>query len=253
MPRPLHLLAGLVLCLWASMAAGALENRLFDLQHRRAEDVIAQLRELYGSAIQLSANGQTLVVRATPERLTEIEALLPQIDQPPRQVRLTLREGTLASRNGFDGRPGRVYSTTRDALRSVTVQDQQSARIASGQITRAPVAARGGWNPAVVLEEVDQTSGFLVQPTVLSDDQVELRITAIRNQPASGRLERETANITTVRRVRAGEWVELGAEQHSTRTPETSRVFSSRSRDDRVWELQAEVLPAPASPDRTRP
>jgi type II secretory pathway component GspD/PulD (secretin) len=89
------------------MAAGALENRLFDLQHRRAEDVIAQLRELYGSAIQLSANGQTLVVRATPERVTEIEALLPQIDQPPRQVHAA---------RGHAGEPQRFRRASRPRL-----------------------------------------------------------------------------------------------------------------------------------------
>lgn len=243
MPKPLRLLAGLILCLYATLAAGALENRVFELENRRADEVIPQLRDLYGSEIQLSAMGQTLVVRAKPARLSEIETLLRQIDRPPRQVRLSLRHRSTAKPDGSDRYSAGVYSSGRDSTRSVTVLDQQVAQISSGQIARLPVAERGGWSPAVLLEEVEMTSGFLVQPSVLSDDQVELQITAVRDEPLRGRRDYDTADITTVRRVRSGEWVTLGEEHQRRSTRGTSRLFGSQLHDNRLWEVKAEVLP----------
>ncbi len=234
-----------MLYLCASIAVGAPENRVFELEHRRADDVIAQLRDLYGNEPRLSANGQSLVVRAEPEQLAEIERLVWQIDQPLRQVQISLRQRNMASGSRRDGYSSRIYSTGRDSTRSVTVQDQQFAQISSGQITRLPVAARGGWNPAVVLKEADLSSGFLVRPTVLSEDQVELEITALHNNHLRGRLDIDTAGVTTIRRVQPGEWVELGAEQQTARTPGNGRVYSSGLNGNRLWEVQVEVLHLP--------
>lgn len=245
MQKPLHLLVSLIMCLCASMAVGAAENRVFELEHRRASDIIPQLRDLYGSEPRLSANGQSLVVRAEPEQLSEIETLLQRIDQPPRQVRLSLRHSSVANSNSREGYSSRSYSTGRDSTRHITVQDQQFALISSGQITRLPVAARGGWSPAVALEDVDISSGFLVRPTVLSEDQVELQITAIHNEPHLGRPAYETADVTTVRRVKPGEWVALGAEDRRRSARGSNRVYGSQLHGNRLWEVQVEVLPLP--------
>lgn len=243
MPKPRHLLASILLSLSAGMAAGAPENRLFVLEHRRADTVIDQLRSLYGNDLRLSANGQNLVVRAEPEQLTEIETLLPQLDRPPRQVRLSLRH--IANGNTRAGHSDQVYSTGRQSTQSLTVQDQQVAQISSGQMTRLPVAVRGGWNPAVLVEEVDISSGFLVRPTVLSEHQVELRITAIHNEPYRGRGSEETAQMTTVRRVQPGEWVALGTEDQRRSARGSNRVYGSQLHGNRRWEMQVEVLPEP--------
>ncbi len=245
MLKPRYLLTSLLLCLCASIAVGAPETWVFDLEHRRADEIIVRLRELYGREPRLSADGQSLVVRAEVEQLSEIATLLQQIDQPPRQVRLSLRHSSVASSNSREGYSSRSYSTGRDSTRHITVQDQQFAQISSGHITRLPVAARGGWNPAVLLNEVNISSGFLVQPTVLSEDQVELRITAIHNEPHRGGRSDETAEVTTVRRVQPGEWVELGAEDQRRSARGNNRIYGSQLHGDRRWEVHVEVLPSP--------
>ncbi|NBC49533.1 MAG: hypothetical protein GVY22_16485 [Gammaproteobacteria bacterium] len=245
MPKPLRLLAGLVLCLCAGLAASALENRVFELEHQRADAVVPQLQDLYGGEIQLSATGQTLVVRAQSERLSEIETLLQRIDRPPRQVQLSLRHRSTAKPSGRDRYSAGVYSTGRDSTRSVTVLDGQVAQISSGRIARVPIAERGGWSPAVLLEEIKMTSGFLIQPSVISNDQVELRITAVQDGPLRGRGDYETADLTTVRRVRSGEWVELGEEHQRRSARGTNRVYGSQLHDNRLWEVKVDVLPAP--------
>ncbi len=234
----------LVLLLATPLAVGAPENHVFELENRPAADVVPQLRNLYGDGIQLSPDGQNLMVRAEPEELAEIKSLLKQIDQPVRQVRLSLRHRQVTSRDGNRNTGSRTYSTTQASTRSLVVQDRQIARISSGRIARLPVAARGGKDPMVILEEVDMTSGFLVRPSVLSDDQVELHITAIRNEPIKGRPDYETAGVVTIRRVNPGEWVPLGEERRSTSSRSESQVYSTQSGRNRLWEVKVDVLPA---------
>ncbi|MEQ6885446.1 secretin N-terminal domain-containing protein [Salicola sp. Rm-C-2C1-2] len=239
------ILIGLLLFLAMPGAFAATESHVFELENRRAQTVVPQLRNLYGDEITLSPDGQNLMVRAKPEQLAEIKSLLSQIDQPVRRMRLALRHREMAS--GEDDRTGseRVYSTQRASTRSLVVQDQQIAQISSGRIARLPVAARGGKDPMVIVEEVAMTSGFLVRPSVLSDDQVELHITAIRNEPIPGKPGYETAGVVTIRRVTPGEWVELGKERRSARSQNNSRVHSTQSKGNRLWEVKIEVLPAP--------
>lgn len=231
----------LLLLLMASPAAmGAPESHVFKLENRTADEVAPQLRNLYGDEVELSPDGQNLMIRAEPEQLAEIKSLLKQIDQPARQVRLSLRHRSAAS---GDDDNSRTYSTEKSSSRSLVVQDQQIARISSGRIARLPVAARGGKDPMAILEEVDMTSGFLVRPSVLSKDQVELHITAIRNEPVQGRPDYETAGVVTIRRASPGEWVELGEERRSVQSQEGSRVYRTQSRGNRLWEVKVEVLP----------
>lgn len=238
------ILACLSLLLAIPAAFAAPESHVFELENRRAQTVVPQLRNLYGDDIKLSPDGQNLMVRAEPEQLAEIKTLLRQIDQPIRQVRLSLRHRDMASGEDDSRSSKRVYSTRKDSTRSLVVQDQQIAQISSGRIARLPVAARGGRNPMVILEEVDMTSGFLVRPSVLSEDQVELHITAIRNEPIPGQPDYETAGVVTIRRVNPGEWVELGKERRSARTQQGSRVYSTQSKGNRLWEVKVNVLPA---------
>ncbi|XOZ33006.1 secretin N-terminal domain-containing protein [Halomonadaceae bacterium KBTZ08] len=233
----------LALLLAAPSAFSAPESEVFKLDNRKAHTVVPQLRNLYGEAIQLSPDGQNLMVRAEAEQLAEIESLLKRIDQPVRQVRLSLRHRTMATSDSNKGTQSRSYSTQKDSVRSLVVQDRQLARISSGRIARLPVAARGGKDPMVVLEEVDMTSGFLVRPTVLSKEQVELHITALRNEPVQSRPGYQTAGVVTIRRVTPGEWVELGEERRSSRSQANSRVYATQSENDRYWEVKVEVLP----------
>ena len=239
-----HLIPLLLLLILAAPAAmGAGESHVFKLDNRPASEVVPQLRNLYGDGIQLSPDGQNLMVRAEPEQLAEIKSLLKQIDQPARQVRLQLRHRNVSGEDSDNRGNRRTYSTEKSSTRSLVVQDQQIARISSGRIARLPVAARGGKDPMVILEEVDMTSGFLVRPSVLSKDQVELHITAIRKEPIQGQPDYETAGVVTIRRVDPGEWVELGEERRSVQSQEGSRVYSTRSREERLWEVKVEVLP----------
>lgn len=231
------LTAALLLVLAAS-ASSEPEVHVFELENRTASSLVPQLQSLYkGDKIVFSPDGQSLMVRAEAEQLAEIDQLLRTLDVPARQLRISLRE-----RQGQTERQGsRQYSTQDQAHQSLTLQDGQIASIRSGKIRRLPVAVRGGSDPVALLEEVDQTSGFLVQANVLSEQQVELQITAIRNDPVVGMPGHETAAVVTLRRVSPGEWVTLG-EESRTRESNGRRVISTESTNTRRWQLRVELL-----------
>lgn len=241
MPARQRGLITLILMLLATTVAAAPETHVFDLEHRRASSVLPQLRGLYGDDATFSPDGQKLMVRAEAEQLAEIDQLLRTLDEPPRQVRLEVRHrDRVSDSRGVDSE--RVYSTRRDSVRSITIKDGQMASISSGTVTRVPVAARGGEHPAAVLEEVDLSSGFLVRPSVISDDQVELQITALRNEPIENVTDYHTAGVVTVRRARPGEWVRLGGERSAHQSREGSRVYASSGKKDRIWEVRTQIL-----------
>ena len=243
MRTPTLILLALALVFTASSAQAGREVHVFELEHRQAESVIPQLQRLYGGdEVSLSPDGQNLMVRATAEQLAEIDQLLRRLDEPPSQVRLNLRHRDLRS-SDEDQRSRRVISTHRESQQSITVQDGEVARISSGAVRRLPVALRGGSDPAALLEEVDMSSGFLVRPSVISPQQVELQITAVRNEPVTGMPDYETAGVMTIRRVSPGEWVELGEERQQIQTREGSRVYRTggEREGNRLWEIQVEV------------
>jgi len=235
----------LILLLTVPPALADTEVHVFELENRRAQSLIPQLQSLYGGDdVVFSPDGQRLMVRATPEQLAEIDQLLRHIDVAARQLRITVREssgGEASSQN----RQNRTRSTGSQRTQTLTVEDGQIASIRSGRISALPVAVQGGDNPAAILEKVDQTSGFLVEASVLSEEMVELRITAMRNDPVVGMPGHETAAVVTMRRASTGEWVNLGQETREQQARSGSRVISSQaaSSDNRSWDIKVDVLP----------
>ncbi|AXS83403.1 MULTISPECIES: secretin N-terminal domain-containing protein [Marinobacter] len=254
---PLYLLLAALLGLCSSHAMAQAETRDYQLNNRSAEDVAAQVRQLYqGSSVAVTARGAQLVVRGEPELLDEIGRLVDTLDVAPVQLRITVRSrtDTGGKRSGAGlSAPGgrvelsaqrRVTSTGSTRERTLVMQDGQSAHITSGQIRTIPVAVRGGRNPAAFLEQVETRSGFLVSPQVISNQAVELSIVSFEEDPAS--LDGyETEAVVTIRRVEPGQWVSLGSTATSSareRSGITYQVNSSRS-DNRSFEVRVDLLP----------
>lgn len=85
----------LCLPLAPSLAQGSLT--LIDLRHRQAEEIIPILEPHLDEGEGLSGSGNRLVLRASPERATELRQLIRQLDTEQRQLRISVRRGRLES------------------------------------------------------------------------------------------------------------------------------------------------------------
>lgn len=254
---PVRLLI-LALCLIPTLVLGAQGNRTFTLENRPAQEVADQLRALYPEdELTMAAQGNQLVTRGEPAVLEEISQLIRTMDVAPVQLRITVRNTaqTMGKRQGggvstshgkvvtIQGE-SRTISTQRNRERNVVVQDGQSAHISSGQVRTLPVAIQGGRNPAAIYQQVDIRSGFIVTPQRISDQQIQISITAFENVPDSGMEGYETDAVVTQRRVEPGEWVEVGGSKEtgsSERSGITYTVGGDRQ-DNQRFEVKVDIL-----------
>ena len=248
----------LLLTLLPALVLAAPENRTFTLENRPAREVADQLRSLYPEGeLTMAAQGTQLVTRAEPEVLDEIGQLIRTMDVAPVQLRITVRSGgqVQGKRAGGGVSTGhgnvvtiqgqsRTISTQSRQERNVVVQDGQSAHISSGQVQTLPVAIRGGRNPAAIYQQVDIRSGFIVTPQRISDQQIELSITAFEGMPDSGMDGYETDAVVTQRRVAPGEWVDVGGTETSRQGQQsgiTYQVGGSRQ-ENQQFEVKVDIL-----------
>lgn len=248
----------LLFLLMAQVALAAPQVRTFSLNNRPAQDVAAQLRQLYpGDQINITAQGQQMVVRAEPQILDEVQQLIGTMDVAPAQLRITVRSGhggssqsqgggvTINNGNVTVQGQSKTITTRRNQEQTLVVQDGQSAHIKSGQVSALPVAIQGGRDPAVILKQVDISSGFLITPQVISDQQVQVQITAFDNTP-QGDLPQgyETEAVVTIRRVNPGQWFQLGgteSRQAGNQSGITHEV-RGKSHQSQQFDVKVDVL-----------
>lgn len=256
-PRLLRVMLFMVTFAFSAAALAEPETRIYQLNNRTADDVSQQIRALYQDApVTVTARGRQLVARGEPLILDEIGMLISTLDVPPIQMRISVRYqqdiGGKQSGGGVSISRGqanvqverRTISTNSNTERQLVVQDGQSAHITSGNVRSLPFAIQGGRNPALILEQVETRSGFVVSPQAISDQAVELSIVSFEEDPAA-LPGYETEALMTVRRVQPGQWVSLGG----TRTHEvheregiTYRVTGNQAENQSI-DVKVDILP----------
>lgn len=272
---------GAVLALLAACApvvAAAQEMQVIELHHRLADAVIPTLQPLLAPGGVLTGTDNLLFVRTSPSNLEQIRQAVAALDRPPRQLTITVGQGTLSAdqRAGVRGSasiaggdvqvgvnrpPAEVdavavegrYATRRASLSNVSsvtaiegtetyIMVGQSAPVTSTQVTG------GWWGPAVTqtTEYQDASTGFYVTARV-NGDAVTLDLAPQQqrfNGPASDR-RRNSAGLSTRLSGRLGEWIFVGgssdAGQGSSRGTLTWGTHGRDSRYD-VW-VRVEAVP----------
>jgi len=98
--RILLLMVLLPLALW-SMAEERLE--IIPLRHRTAEQLLPQLTPFVEPTGVINGRGDTLYLRASSGNRAEIMRLIENLDQPARQLLISVRHGDSAQRHGQGG------------------------------------------------------------------------------------------------------------------------------------------------------
>lgn len=217
--KRLHRLILLSLLLLSPHAAADYPLEIIELQSRTLDEVLPLVQPFAGPDGTVTGMGGKLVVRAAPARLAEIRRILAELDQPPRQLRITVGKADDVARGsrGYNasadirvgdngqisinspGRPvedsrasltlrDRETTTTRNSRQFVTAMEGQPAWIDRG--VRVPYQSAQGYygdgRPVyrTTTEFVDVTQGFYVVPRVHGET-VTLDILQQDNRPAS--------------------------------------------------------------------
>jgi type II secretory pathway component GspD/PulD (secretin) len=265
---------------WLTMGglavASAQELQIIELRHRLAEQLLPALQPLVEPGGAITGMDAMLFVRTSPSNFEQIRQAVAMLDRQPRQLRITVGQGTVATESGSAvrgsatvgsgdvqvgvnrppaGEPGVAvtarHGTQRADLRnvsSVAALEGSETFIAIGQsapVTTTQVTPGWGGPTVQTTEYRDASTGFFATPRV-SGDVVTLDLSPTQQRFSGPPSDRRvaTAGITTQVRGRLGEWIPVGGSTGSNRS-DTSGLLTWGRRSDyssySVWVKVEEV------------
>ncbi len=220
-----------------------METRIIDTLG--GESLIPVIEPLLIEGGRISHYRGRLVIRTSAENLAEISALIAEIDQPPRPVRITLRRDARSSDTGrdtsvqieadSDGRVGgRAQASQQQRTQQrrddyhITTLDGHEAFIDRGQLLQLAGYAPGSREILPLLQ------GIAVRPRRLPDGRVQVEINQrFEEQRASGQLETQAAQSTLL--LQPAQWYPLGSLQQ-----DNSRLAPGH-RSDQAQHINLEI------------
>jgi len=229
------------------------------LTNRPAFEIMPLLAPLLGDTAQLVDNGTNLLVKTTPDRLAEIQAIVKQLDVRQSNLVITVmqsRQTTAEELNAAAGVQlnvpvnapsrsggrifGHVYQTqdknADQNIQTVRTMEGVPAHIKAGNIYPAQFFATYGY--ATATDYAEATTGFAVIPR-LAGDQVILSVSPWSDR-MNGRGQIETQNAQSSIRMNLGEWVELGGIGENSSSFNSARV-NTRQAGERQMHILVKV------------
>jgi type II secretory pathway component GspD/PulD (secretin) len=247
---------------------------VIELKSRPYEEILPLVQPFVGSDGTVTGMGSRLVIKAAPERVTEIKRLLAGFDRPPRRLRIMVSNGDdrVRSSSGYrasadiktgNGQisinsPGHPVDSSRGELRvhdrrSTTRQSSQQfvqamegqpAYISSG--LRVPLQTTERYYDGGIpyqrstTQLHDVTRGFYVVPRV-SGDTVTLEIAQHSDQPGRRYGVVDTQRVDSVVNGRLGEWIDLGGLDATETARQGGLARSVNSQQGRLQGIQVKV------------
>ena len=238
-------LAGLLRRCWllpvawivAGVVSAAPTTEIIPLTHGLAETLIPVVQPMLQESERVSAYGSQLIIRAEPERIAEIRALVKDLDAKPSRLRISVASSgeTSGETDGYrvDGRIGnrsgglvigdpRQGNSTRiirretrgesDGVRQVTANEGYPVYIQSGQ--SLPITTRSTDAYGRIIEQTqyrDVTQGFYATVR-LSGDMATISLSTNNDRINTSDDQRiDVRHASTQVSARLGEWVTVGA------------------------------------------
>jgi type II secretory pathway component GspD/PulD (secretin) len=247
---------------------------VIELKSRSYEEILPLVQPFVGSDGTVTGMGSSLVIKAAPERVSEIKRLLATLDRPPKRLRIVVDNGDDSARASSGYRasadiktgngqisinsPGypvdnsraevrlhdRQSSTTQSSQQFVQAMEGQPAYISSGLQVPLRTTERyyGGGIPyqRTTTQLQDVTRGFYVVPRV-SGDTVTLEIAQHNDQPGRRYGVVDTQRIESVVHGRLGEWIDLGGLDTTETAHQGGLGRSVNSQQGRLQGIQVKV------------
>ena len=245
----------LILLFWFCGMLHASGLEVISLKHQSAAEVIPLIKPLLGKDEVVTGTGYKLILRASPQRLAEIESLLAQIDVAVQQLIVRVRQQrdiarhensrSVAGNIGDDarikfGRPVRQpglsvqYRDGDDRLQASMVDHQgsswdnidQQVRTLSGRpayISTGQSSPLPQYQTYVQGNRIYQSATTTYQDSAsgfyviprLQGQRVQVEIRTQRDTPGQHRFQIETSSLVTTVSGNLDEWISLGASNES--------------------------------------
>lgn len=212
-------------------------TKVIELNYLQADKVIQLIQPLMQSGEKVSGSGQTLIVKVSPQTLTQIRDILHKIDLPPVTFNIEVYQGDpnwLSAQNSNSVSYSTQPSSEKLRSQSVQVMSGASAFISTGEEVPIIADVNGGAGEGngnyfgISYEQHHIKNGFTVWP-VLKGSQVKLTIKRVREQVnAAGGQQFDNQQVDTTIMAPLNKWVSLGsAEGAQYRTDSSSTSYSS--------------------------
>ncbi|TFH79073.1 MULTISPECIES: secretin N-terminal domain-containing protein [Pseudomonas] len=231
-------------CSFSVMAA----TEIVPLKYHTSADMLPVAQDFIGKDGQVSAYGNQLIVKAEPDKIQELKALLTQLDTAPKRLLITVDTNENNQQNTGDQQTRIInYSTaSRDGgIQQVQASEGAPALIQVGQsvpITSSQTNSYGDYSSQTQYRNV--TQGFYVTASVTGDT-VHLAISTNRD-----RMSQERPDVVNVQSTdttvtgRLGEWITLAGVNRETQADKQglARSYSTQGRDDMTLRVKVDTL-----------
>ncbi|WP_242207629.1 MULTISPECIES: secretin N-terminal domain-containing protein [unclassified Pseudomonas] len=239
-------------CSFTVMAA----TEIVPLNYRTSTDMLPMAQDFLGKDGQVSAYGNQLIIKAEPDKIQELKALITQLDTAPKRLLITVDTNENNGRgdegysvNGAQPNQTRIISrstASRDGgVQQVQATDGMPALIQVGQsvpITSSQSNSYGDYSSQTQYRNV--TQGFYVTASVTGDI-VHLAISTNRD-----RMSQERPDVVNVQSTdttvsgRLGEWITLAGVNRQTQADKQglTRSYSTQGRDDMTLRVKVDAL-----------
>jgi type II secretory pathway component GspD/PulD (secretin) len=234
----------LLACSFSVMAA----TEIVPLKYRTSADMLPMAQDFLGKDGQVSAYGNQLIVKAEPDKIQELKAMITQLDTAPKRLLISVDTNENNQQNTGDQQTRIInYSTaSRDGgIQQVQASEGAPALIQVGQsvpITSSQTNSYGDYSSQTQYRNV--TQGFYVTASVTGDI-VHLAISTNRD-----RMSQERPDVVNVQSTdttvsgRLGEWITLAGINRETQADKQSQThsYSTQGRDDMTLRVKVDTL-----------
>ncbi|SDR88506.1 secretin N-terminal domain-containing protein [Pseudomonas oryzae] len=249
-------------------AQAAPRTEILPLHYRTADELLPTVQTVLGGEGRVSAYGNQLIVNAEPEKIAELQALLPQLDTRPRRLLISVDSqqqrdsrqrgyrvdggidaGNVEIVGGRDERHGqdqlriirRSSQGSDGSLQQVQATEGYPAQIMVGQSVPVRTLVRDAYGyPREVIEYRDASRGFQVVASVQGEE-VQLSIYSQQDRLASPRGAIATQRTDTRVSGRLGEWIDLGGISESGRDSRSTLLSRQAGASSQTQALRLKV------------
>lgn len=269
----LHRIYPLVLVLAVGLASplhAAPQTEVFTLGYNMADSMIPAIQPMLREDERVSAYGNQLIVRAEPERIEEIRALLANLDRQPAQLRISVANSgsSTSSDRGFEinsrfdtgagdivvGDPNgsnqariirRETRGQNDGVRRITASEGFPVLIQSGQSVPLTTTTTDVYGRVVQQTQYRNVTQGFYATVRLNGDQATITLSA--NNDRLNRSDNRVVDVQqadTVVTGRVGEWITIGGLGDTARSndQDIGRRITTRNQNDSSIQLMVERL-----------